>query len=283
MEKGKIIKIISNQYLVLSKGKKISCIAMGKLRKQDVPVVGDEVYFESFTSQHGIQKILPRKNKLIRPAIANIDQAIIVISAKEPDASLTLIDRMIFQVVYQGIEPILCFTKMDLITEDDPVLSYINMYRESGYSVFVSDKDHVCQNLCDCFSNKVSVLCGQSGAGKSSLLNKIDESFQLQTQEISKALGRGKHTTRHCELHEVCGGWVADTPGFSSLDFSYMKIDVLQDKIHEFQPYLGKCKFRNCIHVNEPHCAIKEAYQNKKIRSSCYENYLDVLEKFIMK
>lgn len=279
MEKGKIIKIVSNQYMVLDeKNEYVPCVAMGKLRKDKAPVVGDYVMFERFDDQVGIQQILPRKNHLIRPAIANVDQAIIVMSCVDPDFSTTLIDRLIFLICAANIKPVLCVTKMDLLKEDSEVYTWIEDYKKSGYEVYISGKGFAEDELIECLRGKVSVLTGQSGAGKSSLLNRIEPEFKLHTQEISKALGRGKHTTRHCELHPVVGGWVADTPGFSSLDFSKMKIQELAECIPDFQPYLGECRFRDCIHVNEPGCSIQEAVQEGRVSAIRYEHYKEVVE-----
>lgn len=279
MEKGKIIKIVSNQYTVLDEhGNMIECVAMGKLRKDKVPLVGDDVLFERFENQVGIQKILPRKNFLIRPAIANVDQAIIVMSCVDPNFSTTLIDRLIFIISYANIRPILCVTKMDLLAKDSKIIEWIEDYRKSGYEVYLSDKNDGGEAIAQCLKGKISVLTGQSGAGKSSLLNRLEPSFHLHTQEISKALGRGKHTTRHCELHKVAQGWVADTPGFSSLDFSKMKLEELKDRVPDFQPYIGMCKFRDCLHINEPGCAICEAVAEKKVSAIRYDHYKEVVE-----
>ena len=279
METGRIIKIISNQYEVLNEqGEHLACIAMGKLRKHKAPVVGDVVKLQRFDAQIGIQKILPRKNELLRPAIANVDQAIIVMSCKDPDFSTVLVDRLIFQVCYAQIHPILCFTKMDLIEEDEEIHKKIMAYRDSGYDVYISGKGYASDALIQILKGKISVLTGQSGAGKSSLLNRIDPTFHLQTQEISKALGRGKHTTRHCELHEIAGGWVADTPGFSSMDFTTMDIQTLAERIPDFAPYLHHCKFNDCIHVQEPNCAIREAVEKQEINGERYAHYLEVVQ-----
>lgn len=276
METGRIIKIISNQYLVLCGNIKYSCIAMGKLRKGKSPIVGDLVEIEHFDGKSGIQKILPRANELRRPPVANVDQAIIVMSCKDPDFSATLIDRLLFQIVYHGITPIICVTKTDLITESNSIYEAIKRYQDSGYQVFTSSNKEANKDLIECLKNKITVLTGQSGAGKSSLLNRIDPSFHLQTQEISKALGRGKHTTRHCELHEIAEGWVADTPGFSAMDFTYMDIAKLSDAIPDFKPYLNQCRFRDCIHLNEPDCAVREAVANKILPKERYLHYQEV-------
>lgn len=279
MKKGTIIKIISNQYDVLSEaGDRISCVAMGKLRKSRSPVVGDHVWWETIGDKNGIQKIMPRRNELKRPLIANVDQAIIVMSSVDPDFSSTLIDRLIFQICYAGIQPRLCVTKCDLIGSDHVVWKQIEDYRSSGYEVYVSGIGYDDHDLILALKDKISVLTGQSGAGKSSLLNRIEPSFHLQTQEISKALGRGKHTTRHCELWKVKEGWVADTPGFSSLDFSTMDMQKLAECIPDFKPYQGQCKFRDCIHRNEPDCAVSQAVDEKRIVKSRYMHYLDILD-----
>lgn len=279
METGRIIKIISNQYEVRNeKGEHLACIAMGKLRKHKAPVVGDMVKIQQFDTQIGIQKVLPRKNELIRPAIANVDQAIIVMSCKDPDFSTVLIDRLIFQVCYAQIHPILCFTKMDLIEQEDEIHQKIQEYRDSGYDVYVSGKGYASEELMQALKGKISVLTGQSGAGKSSLLNRIDPDFHLQTQEISKALGRGKHTTRHCELHEIAGGWVADTPGFSSMDFTNMDILTLAERIPDFQAYLHQCKFNDCVHLQEPNCAVLQAVENGEIQKERYQHYVEVVQ-----
>ena len=226
MNKGTIIKNISNQYEVLfDNGEIHACVAMGKVRLDKKPLVGDHVMVETFESQYGIQKILDRKNYLTRPAIANVDQALIVMSSIEPDFSTTLVDRLIFLISLADIEPVLCVTKMDLVKENDGIYSYIEDYRKSGYRLYTTGKDFDESEIIACFENKITVLTGQSGAGKSSLLNRINPEFQLHTQKTSKALGRGKHTTRHCELFAIGNGWVADTPGCSSLDFS--RVDLL--------------------------------------------------------
>lgn len=276
MNKGTIIKNISNQYEVLfDNGEIHACVAMGKVRLDKKPLVGDHVMVETFESQYGIQKILDRKNYLTRPAIANVDQALIVMSSIEPDFSTTLVDRLIFLISLADIEPVLCVTKMDLVKENDGIYSYIEDYRKSGYRVYTTGKDFDESEIIACFENKITVLTGQSGAGKSSLLNRINPEFQLHTQKTSKALGRGKHTTRHCELFAIGNGWVADTPGFSSLDFSRVDLLKLKDKILDFK-IDEECRFRNCVHLDEPDCVIKKAVQDGRISSIRYQNYKDI-------
>lgn len=279
MKIGRIIKNISNQYEVLCEDNtRINAVAMGKLRKGLTPIVGDFVEYEQLEDKFAIQKVLPRKNELKRPLIANVDQAIVVMSAKDPDFSCALLDRLIFLISYNNIKPVICVTKLDLIEKNDQIYSYIEDYKKSGYEVYESGKDFNTDEIEAILKDKVSVLTGQSGAGKSSLINRIDASFQIRTQKTSKALGRGKHTTRHCELFNVSGGWLGDTPGFSSLDFTQIDILKLQESLLDFRPYLGECKFNDCTHTNEPYCAIKEALEKNEISSIRYKNYCEVVE-----
>ena len=275
--KAKIVKIISNQYTIVDESNnRYVAVAMGKLRLGDSPVVGDNVIYEIRDGKAIIENILPRKNYLIRPLIANVDQALIVMSAKDPEFSSTLVDRLIFLIVHAQIEPLICITKMDL--SDDSIYDYIGDYRRSGYKVILIDKENDDHELGEILKDKITVLTGQSGVGKSTLLNKLNPEFNLKTQKTSKALCRGKHTTRHCELHEVCGGLVGDTPGFSSLDFNEMDAYQLRDSVPEFNDYINSCKFNDCLHQNEPGCKVKEAVNKNEISSIRYKNYLDVLK-----
>lgn len=279
MEQGRIMKHISNQYIVLNdQGEQLLCVAMGKLRKGRSPLVGDIVGYERFDNQIGMQKIMPRKNELVRPAIANVDQAIIVMSCIDPDFSTTLIDRLIFMICYANIRPIICVTKLDLIEKDHAIYQKIQEYRDSGYDVYESGNGMASDALIAMMDHKISVLTGQSGAGKSSLLNRIDPTFQLHTQEISKALGRGKHTTRHCELHPIHQGWVADTPGFSSMDFTSMNIRTLVDCIPDFKRRIHQCRFNDCIHLKEPDCGVREGVENGCIQKERYDHYLEIVD-----
>lgn len=273
---GKIIKILSNQYTIHDGSKSMLAVALGRLRLADKPLVGDNVEFELINDKYCITKVLERENMLYRPAIANVDQAMIVMSAKLPDFSAVLVDRLIFLISYYHIEPLIVVSKMDLVDEDDEVHKYIEDYRKSGYKVILIGHDYDLTDLRNALNKKVTVLAGQSGVGKSTLLNKLDENFALHTQEISKALNRGKHTTRHTELYEVAGGWLADTPGFSSLDFSYINSRKLAERIKDFKVD-EPCKFNDCKHVNEPGCIIKQKVEQGKISKYRYQNYVDIL------
>lgn len=276
--RARIVRIVSKDYTVqFEDGSRALAVAMGKLRQKMSPVVGDIVDVQMLNDVWGIQKIQPRRNCLIRPACANVDQALIVMSVKDPDFSPALIDRLSVLITHAGILPVLCVTKCDLgISEETE--ARIREYEEGPMKVIRTAKDSLNREVEFLFSNKVTVLTGQSGAGKSTLLNEINPEFQLETQEISKALGRGRHTTRHSELHEVAEGLVADTPGFSSLDFSHMSVKDVGEAVPDFAPYLGGCRFNDCVHENEPDCAVKMAMEAGKISETRYRNYLDILK-----
>ena len=275
---ARIVRILSKDYtLLLEDGTRVNAVAMGKLRKNESPVVGDLVDAQMLNGTWGIQKIYPRKNCLIRPACANVDQALIVMSVRDPDFSPALIDRLSVLIMHAGITPLLCVTKCDLGIPDE-IEERIREYERGPMQVLRTAKDSLNPAVAEVFSRKITVLTGQSGAGKSTLLNEINPEFQLATQEISKALGRGKHTTRHSELHDVAGGLVADTPGFSSLDFSHMEVSDLDDAVPDFVPYIGQCRFNDCVHENEPDCAVKAAVEAGKISMTRYSNYLDMLK-----
>ena len=266
---GQIIKILSNLYTVSSDGKLYECRARGKFRNDKItPTVGDYVKFNE--KENYILEVLPRKNTLDRPLVSNIDQAIIVTSCKQPDFSSNLLDKLIVVLEYNNIDPIICLTKLDLLSKEE--LKEINEIRKYysyiGYTVL--DNTEI-DKIKDKLFSKTTALTGQTGAGKSSLINKLDPNFNLATGEISKALGRGKHTTRHVELIEMFGGKVLDTPGFSSIDLKEMTNEEIRDSFIEFNEY--PCPFRDCMHINEKECSVKEAVDKKEILESRYENY----------
>lgn len=277
MLQGRIIKIISNQSTIEFEGKQVIAIPRGKMKLEKSPLVGDLVEFEQIDDTYRIHRILDRKNQLLRPAIANVDQALIVTSLKDPDYSCHLLNRLIFLVAIAGVEPVICITKSDLLNKDNDIFEDLKHYKDAGYKMVFTHPGSNDNELKEVLDGKVSVLCGQSGAGKSSLLNRLDPSFKLNTQEISKALGRGKHTTRYCELHHVANGLVADTPGFSSLDFTRLDTSHLDRLILDFKPYLDTCRFKDCLHINEPDCGIKQALEDDKINPSIYEDYKQIM------
>lgn len=275
---ARIVKIVSKEYTLLTEDEtRVKAVLMGKVRRQDAPAAGDLVEAEIINGQYVIQKILPRANRLYRPYVANVDQAIIVMSVVDPDFSTALIDRLCMLIRHEGIMPLLCVTKCDLGINEETE-ARIREYENGPMRVIRTAKGTLDPSLAEVLKGKISVLTGQSGAGKSTLLNELDPSFHLATQEISKALGRGKHTTRHNELHPVAGGLVADTPGFSSLDFSRISARELGEDVMEFEPYIGACRFNDCVHQNEPGCAVKQAVDAGVIPLIRYQNYLSVLE-----
>lgn len=280
MQKGQIIKALAGFYYVKSQGQVYQCRARGKFRKDSLkPLVGDYCEFSIENQTEGyILSLLPRKNSLIRPPICNVDQALLVFSAKEPDMNLLLLDRFLILIEHLQIQPIICISKMDLV---DSSLIYHQMkpYEDAGYQVlYVSSKqEQGIEAVKNIFKDKVTVVTGQSGVGKSSLLNALDIHLQIDTNEISKALGRGKHTTRHVELIEMYGGYVADTPGFSSLELNIEPVN-LAISYHDFHEFSKQCKFRGCLHESEPHCAVKNAVEQGKISSQRYEHYLMFLK-----
>ena len=268
---GKIIKNISNDYTVKSNDSLYVCKVRGKIRTLDIkPLVGDEVVFDELNNY--ILEILPRKNYLKRPPISNVDQAFIITSVKEPNFSTNLLDKLLNIIEFNNIEPIICFTKLDLLNSEElkNIKEYIEYYKKIGYKVFLNT-DLV--DINNSFKDKVSVFTGQSGAGKSTLLNNLDEKLHIKTSAISKALGRGKHTTRHTELIPISGGLVADTPGFSSVDFEGMSKSDIRDNMIEFNEYKDKCKYRDCMHLKEDNCGVKEQV-GKQIIKSRYNNYV---------
>lgn len=275
---GRIIKLISNDYTVLSNNKTYVCKSRGLFRNKNIkPLVGDLVIFDE--ENNYILEVLPRTNSLVRPPVSNIDQALIVSNVK-PTFDTNLLDKLLCIIEYNNIKPIICFTKLDLLNEEelDYINKYISYYKKIGYQVFVNTEIEEIKKI---FKDKITVFTGQTGAGKSTLINNIDTNFNIQTGEISKALGRGRHTTRHVELHNVCGGLVADTPGFSDVDFYDMKKEDIRDNFIEFNDYKENCKFRDCMHQNEQICEVKKKLEENEIIKSRYENYLNFIRRSI--
>lgn len=269
---GKIIKIISNAFTVLS-DKEYVCNARGKFRNMKLtPVVGDNVIFDP--DKKIILEIKTRKNILVRPPVANVDQALIVVSVKEPDLDLYLLDKLLCIISFNNIKPVICFTKLDLLDDKTKIDDIKKYYQNIGYEVYENHDE----KLKDLFKNKITVFAGQSGAGKSTLLNLLDASLDLKTGVISKALGRGKHTTRHVELINILSGWCADTPGFSSLSLESMTNCDIRDNFIEFDNYKDLCAYRDCMHDKEEDCEIKRLL-NKKILSSRYDNYVKFIRR----
>lgn len=279
MPRALLIKQISNRYTLLDENKeRLIALAAGKMKLKESPMVGDWIEYQIKEDQVVMQSFEQRKNVLRRPVIANVDQALIVMSARKPDFSTQLVDRFVWLIKNANIRPVLIVTKMDLILADDPIHQALSQYEKEGLCVLrIARGEHI-TGLEEVIAHKISVLTGQSGVGKSTLLNRLNPEFVLHTQEISKALGRGKHTTRHVELYEVAQGWVADTPGFSSLEFSLIALDQLSYLVSAFDPYRDQCHFHNCLHINEPKCAVKQAVIDQKIDQERYQHYTEVVQ-----
>ena len=253
LKKGKIIKIISNLYSVKVNDEIIECQARGKFRKEEItPLVGDlcEIDYEN----KYIINILSRNNFLTRPMIANVDVALIVVSVKLPNLSLNLLDKMISIVSLKEIKPEICFSKLDLLNKNEKkeLKNIIKYYKKIGYQVLIN-KD--LRKIKKALKNKTVVITGQTGAGKSTLLNRLNKDLNLKTDEISLSLGRGKHTTRHVELFKFKDFYIADTPGFSSLDFKDFTKEEIKKSFKEFSNY--NCEFKNCLHDKEKRCQVK--------------------------
>jgi len=266
---GKIIKIVSNLYTVLVEGDLYECRARGKFRKDAVtPLVGDFVVID--TENAYILEIKKRKNELARPMIANVDAALVLTSVKEPDLSLNLLDKELAAIGHEGIEPIIVLSKTDLLSSKElaKIKKLVKYYKKVGFEVITNRQRFKLRRL---IKGKTVVLTGQTGAGKSTLLNKLDKSLDLKTSPISTALGRGVHTTRHVELFEVAGAFIADTPGFSALDLNFPR-EELKQVYPEFREV--SCKFQNCEHDGEKECGVKTAYETGEILPSRYENYI---------
>lgn len=266
---GRITKIISNLFRVEVDDEAYECRARGKFKNDKLtPLVGDFVVIDTDTKY--ILEIKPRKNSMSRPMIANVDIAIITTSVKEPKLSLNLLDKQICCVEAANIEPIIILTKMDLLTKSETkeIEDIFKYYKSLGYQVFKNDEIN---KITKYLKDKVVVLTGQTGAGKSTLINKLDENLDLKTSPISKALGRGVHTTRHTELYKIKDFKVADTPGFSSLDLNFDK-NKLKTLFREFQN--KGCKFKDCEHDKEIGCKVKEEVEEGSIMESRYQNYL---------
>ena len=252
--------------------------ARGKFRHtKESPVVGDRVIFDD----KFIMEILERKNILNRPPLANIDQAIIISSCLEPDFSYNLLDRFLLLIEHEGITPIIVVTKTDLMNEIDlQKLKTDLKYYEKYYLVIYTSTATLegSEEVKQLFKDKISIFAGQTGAGKSSLLNVLDPDLNLKTDKISKALGRGKHTTRHSEMYELFGGLVADTPGFSKLDFFDIKEENVPDCFIDFFELSSECKYRGCKHIDEPNCNVKKELELGNILPVRYRNYKLIME-----
>ncbi|MHA7963640.1 ribosome small subunit-dependent GTPase A [Paenibacillus sp. CAU 1782] len=294
MLNGVIVKALSGYYYVRPSdgdedGETVQCRARGIFKKRgQSPLVGDNVRYSLTENGEGtVEELLPRSSELIRPPVSNVDLAILVFSVTEPDLNLQLLDKFLVHIEHAGIPALLCLSKQDLEEEGEETEeakaaaeSVNRIYGALGYEVFgtSSRKGDGVERLQARLRGHLAVFAGQSGVGKSSLLNAIVPGLELETNEISNRLGRGKHTTRHVELINIGGGLVADTPGFSQLDFHELGVQDLSYCFVEMRELSPQCKFRGCTHVHEPGCAVISALEEGKVARSRYDHYLLFME-----
>lgn len=277
VQSGIIVKSIGGLYFIESSDTIYECKARGIFRKEGIsPSVGDNVIFEDGV----ITEILPRKNYIIRPPLANLDRLIFVVSAAKPSPNLLLLDKFIAVAEYENIEPVIVITKVDL----ESCENILDVYTRAGISVYVIDynDEDPAEKIRLLLKDKISAFTGNSGVGKSTLLNEICGDFNISTGEISEKLGRGRHTTRHSELYKLpWGGYIADTPGFSTFEtnkYNIIRKEELADCFREFRSYVGKCKFRDCSHTREKGCSIIEATEQGIISKSRHDSYCCMYE-----
>lgn len=284
---GTIIKGYSGFYYVSCEGVLYECSLRGKNRQKKVKFLpGDRVRFRiaEGTAGGAIEEVLPRRNELLRPPVANLDQLVILVAVYDPLPDLRLIDRLTVFAQWNQIRPVICFNKCDLVSAEEQ-RKLQEIYRPAGFPVYLCSTvtGQGIDALRECLHGRFSVLAGNSGVGKSSMMNAISDQWQLATGEISDKLKRGRHTTRHVELFQLdADTLIADTPGFSSLQLPEdIKREELCRLFPEFLCRLGDCRFATCLHNSEPDCAIKEAVERGEIPQSRYENYLAFLEEVI--
>ena len=280
MAEGIIYKAMSGFYYVRSGEETAECRARGRFRyEKSIPLVGDHVEFTSTEPGKGVlTRILPRKNTFARPPLANIDKIVIIASSAIPVTDTYLIDRMTAIAVRNNCEPIICINKIDL----NPAYELYHIYRDAGFStVRVSAKTgEGKEELLNVIKGTICAFTGNSGVGKSSILNALDPSFRISVGDVSKKLGRGRHTTRHIELYEhSCGAIIADTPGFSAFDTERLAAkEELQSLFPDFEPYINSCRFLNCAHIKESDCALISALETGALQKTRHDSYVRLYE-----
>ncbi|CAP18265.1 GTPase EngC [Candidatus Phytoplasma mali] len=292
MKKALVIKFFMGNYLIsdIETKDKITAQVKGKLKNYDthkkelfIIKVGDIVIYENYLDRYLISEVLERHNELNRPNIANFNQVILVFSLYKPRFQFRLLDKFLLILNKYKLKIILIFTKIDLITKKKFLIIQKKIsYYENFYRIYYvnSKNKNSTHHLMDIFSNKITVLAGQTGVGKSTFLNSLKPSLQLKTQEISKKLGLGKHTTKNAQLYEFNGGYIADTPGFSKLDLTIFDYEELKFFYPDFLLYSDKCYFKkDCSHIKEINCGVKKALKLSLIPDWRYDNYLKFIEK----
>ncbi len=280
---GIIIKGIGGFYYIKTDEGIIECKARGKFRYNSLkPMVGDRVTIKVENGKGVIEDIHERSSELIRPTVANVTQAFVVFAIKNPDINLDLLNRFLTLCEYNDIHAVVCLNKEDLCTEEEKE-NLKELINDIGYEVlFINAKEGKgFDALKERLEHNITVLCGPSGAGKSTLLNSFIDREHMETGSVSEKIGRGKHTTRHSELIDVDNGYLVDTPGFTTLDVTFIDRDSLKYCFPEFNDYNNLCKFNGCNHYKEPKCAVKEAVEEGKINKLRYEFYIKTLEEII--
>lgn len=280
---GIIIKGIGGFYYIKTDEGIIECKARGKFRYNSLkPMVGDRVTIKVENEKGVIEDIHERSSELIRPTVANVTQAFVVFAIKNPDINLDLLNRFLTLCEYNDIHAVVCLNKEDLCTEEEKE-NLKELINDIGYEVlFINAKEGKgFDALKERLEHNITVLCGPSGAGKSTLLNSFIDREHMETGSVSEKIGRGKHTTRHSELIDVDNGYLVDTPGFTTLDVTFIDRDSLKYCFPEFNDYNNLCKFNGCNHYKEPKCAVKEAVEEGKINKLRYEFYIKTLEEII--
>lgn len=277
---GKILKGIAGFYYVHAEnGILYECKAKGIFRKQNVkPLVGDNVEIEILDAENAkgnLEKIMPRHNELIRPAVANIDQALVIFAITKPEPNLNLLDRFLIMMGQQNLPCIICFNKSDIASEKEQQ-ALREAYEPAGYRIvfFSALQQHGTDAIRELLQGKTTTVAGPSGVGKSSLINCLCPTAEMEVGDISRKIERGKNTTRHTQLFALdAHSFIMDTPGFSSLDLFRLEKEDLRFYYPEFEPYEGTCRFHGCVHISEPDCSVKEAVEAHKISALRYHNY----------
>jgi ribosome biogenesis GTPase / thiamine phosphate phosphatase len=280
---GTIVKGIGGFYYVKVDDNIYECKARGKFRYNELtPMVGDKVDITVNNDKGVIESIHDRISELVRPTVANVTQAFVIFTLTNPELNLDLINRFLVLCQYNNLKIVICINKIDLI-ELEGYEVILKMLKETGYEVvFLKAKEgYGIDLLRDNLKNNITVFCGPSGVGKSTLLNKLMGTEVMKTGDISKKQGRGKHTTRHSELVDYEDGFIVDTPGFSSLEIDFISKEDLQYCFPEFEDYLNSCKFTGCLHYKEPQCSVKNAVQKNMINKERYDFYVKMLEEVI--
>jgi ribosome biogenesis GTPase len=285
MQEGIIVRAYSSFYYVKVDQEIWECKLRGKFRQTKERVLtGDRVLVQAIASGRGvIEKVLPRDRELIRPPVANVHQVVIVMALTSPDPNLGLLDRLLVLTEEESLEPVIVFNKADLATPERRA-DLVQLYSRAGYPVLLTSAftGQGIAELKDCLKEKISVLAGPSGVGKSSLLNQVQPGLTLRTSEVSRKIGRGRHTTRFVELLSLeDGGLVADSPGFSVLSLPRMKREELSGYFRELAEFTGRCRFNSCLHRSEPSCQVKQALEEGLIDERRYASYLTLLQEVI--